>query len=47
MVLKTHKFLQPLASFEYVAERTSDEDFNLDILEMTLETNGPSKRLVR
>jgi hypothetical protein len=47
MVLKTHQFLQPLASSEYVVERTSDEDFNLGILEMTLETNGPSKKLVR
>jgi hypothetical protein len=35
MVLKTHQFLHPLVIFEYVAERTSDEDSNLDIFQMT------------
>jgi hypothetical protein len=35
MLLKTHKFLHLLATFESMAKRTSDEDFNLDIFEMT------------
>jgi hypothetical protein len=47
MVLKTHQFLQPLANFKSVAKRASDEDSNLDIFEMTLETSGHSKNLVR
>jgi hypothetical protein len=35
MLLKTHKFLHLLATFESMAKRTSDEDFNLDIVEIT------------
>jgi hypothetical protein len=31
MLLKTHQFLHPLATFESMVERTSDENFNLDI----------------
>jgi hypothetical protein len=46
LVWKTHQFLHPLATFEYVVERTSDENSNLDIFEMTLKTNEPSKKLV-
>jgi hypothetical protein len=46
MVLKTHQFLQPLVNCKCVAKRTSDEDCNLDIFKMTLETSELSKNLV-
>jgi hypothetical protein len=36
-----------LTIFEFVVEKASDEDSNLDIFEMILETNEPSKELVR
>jgi len=35
MLLKTHKFSHLLATFESMTKRISDEDFNLDIFEMT------------
>ncbi len=47
MLLKTHQFLHPLATFESMVERASDENFNLDIFQMSLETSEPSKEFVR
>jgi hypothetical protein len=47
MLLKTHQLLHPLATFEPVAKKASDENFNLDILKMTLKTSELSKELVR
>jgi len=47
MLLKTHQFLHSLTIFEFVAKRTSDENFNLNMFEMTLKTSEPSKELVR
>jgi hypothetical protein len=44
LVLKTHQLLHPLATFEYVVERTSDENSNLEFFEMTSKTNEPSKK---
>jgi hypothetical protein len=38
MLLKIHQFLHSLATFELVAKRASDENFNLDILKMSFET---------
>ncbi len=44
MLLKTHQILHPLTTFEYMVERTCDEDLNF---EMTLKTNKLSKKFVR
>jgi hypothetical protein len=47
MLLKTHQILHPSATFESMVERACGEDLNLDIFEMTLKTNEPSKKFVR
>jgi hypothetical protein len=31
MLLKNHQFLHPLATFEPMAKKASDENFNLDM----------------
>jgi hypothetical protein len=46
MLLKTHQILHPLATFESMVEKAHDENLNLDIFEMTLKTNEPSKKFV-
>jgi hypothetical protein len=45
MLLKTHMFLLSLTTF--VAKRASDENFNLNMFEMTLKTSEPYKKLAR
>ncbi len=45
MLLKTHMFLLSLTTF--VAKRASDENFNLNMFEMTLKTGEPYKKLAR
>jgi hypothetical protein len=47
MLLKTHRFLLSLTIFEFVTKRASDENFNLNMFEMTLNRSEPSKELAR
>jgi hypothetical protein len=47
LLLKTYPFLHLLANSSSMAKRASDEDSNLDILEMSLKTIETSKDVVK
>jgi hypothetical protein len=47
LLLKTYQFLHLLANSSSMAKRASDEDSNIDILEMSLRTIETSKEVVK